>query len=328
MELEIQNSLKWYREEVEVETAHIRDLSVDEKYMIINGLAQLQDEEISWASHTPKNPLFGELQSLFDEILNALTTKRGFILIKGLPDGGSEYSSERIKKLLLELSLYLGRPLTQNKNQDLIFDVKSIEGFTLDKENSRGPYVKEALPMHTDAGAILGMYCISAANKGGLTLLSSARTVHDEIKSISPDLLEVLYQPFYIDRRGHELEGALPYDLSPVFAMYDNQLVCQYHQPFCTDAHKKFPHLPPLTKPQIEAMVLFDSIATRKDIVYEIKVEPGNLIFINNENILHGRTSFDYSENRTVRHLLRIWLNTPLIKNTFPNYLGYPFKIE
>lgn len=173
------------------------------------------------------------------------------------------------------------------------------------------------------AGAILGMYCLASADVGGHTILTSSRTVHDEIQKISPDLLEILYQPFYADRRGNEATGTPPYDLSPIFAMHGNELRCQYHQPFYNDAQKKFPELPRFTPQQIEAMELFDQVSLRKDIAFETKVKPGSIIFINNEEILHGRTTFDHPQNQTVRHLLRIWLNTPEIKHTFPSFLGY-----
>jgi len=92
------------------------------------------------------------------------------------------------------------------------------------------------------AGAILGMYCLASADVGGHTILTSSRTVHDEIQKIRPDLLEILYQPFYADRRGNEATGTPPYDLSPIFAMHGNELRCQYHQPFYNNAQKNSPN--------------------------------------------------------------------------------------
>ncbi|KTD21418.1 trimethyllysine dioxygenase [Legionella lansingensis] len=320
----INNPLKWHSKDITNGSSHLRDLSNREKDIILQALVLLENENLSWDNSDIKNLLLTELQALYDEIMHALIHIRGFITLTGLPSSEDKYSPEVIKKFFLAFCSPLGIPLKQNKNQDLIFDVKSIEGMTLDTKNSRGPYVKEALPMHTDAGAILGMYCFASADVGGHTLLSSSRTVHDEIKKIRPDLLDVLYQGFYADRRGNELEGSLPYDLSPVFAMYGNQLRCQYHQPFYNDAQKKFPDIPRYTPQQSEALELFDKVSLQKDIAFETKLEPGNIIFINNEEILHGRTTFDHPENQSLRYLLRIWLNTPEIEHTFPSFLGYP----
>lgn len=318
------NPLKWYSKEIKEGPANSRELSAPEQQVILQILDLLENSNIAWDDRVLKNKLSDELRPLFDEIMHALIHVRGFITLTGLPSAHDKYSTDVIKKFLLAFCSNFGSPLIQNKNDDLIFDVKSIEGMTLDTRDSRGPYVKEALPMHTDAGAILGMYCLASADVGGHTILASSRTIHDEIQKIRPDLLEVLYQPFYADRRGNEAAGTPPYDLSPVFAMHDNELRCQYHQPFYNDAQKKFPELPRFTPQQIEALELFDQVSLREDIAFETKVKPGSIILINNEEILHGRTTFNHPENQTVRHLLRIWLNTPQIKHTFPSFLGYP----
>jgi hypothetical protein len=80
--------------------------------------------------------------------------------------------------------------------------------------------------MHTDAGAILAMYCLKSTEIGGHTLLSSARVVYEEIKKIRPDLLDVLmFSYFYTDRRGQELENTPPYDISPIFSLKGNELI-------------------------------------------------------------------------------------------------------
>ncbi|WP_392538868.1 TauD/TfdA family dioxygenase [Legionella sp. 227] len=324
MAQQMKNPLKWYSKEIKDGPANSRELSLHEKKVVTQVLDLLENKDSAWDNSTVKNKLHHELSPLFDEIMHSLIQVRGFITITGFPSANDKYSADVIKKFLLAFCSHFGSPLIQNKNNDLIFDVKSIEGMTLDTKDSRGPYVKDALPMHTDAGAILGMYCLASADVGGHTILASSRTVHDEIQKIRPDLLEVLYQPVYADRRGNEPAGELPYDLSPVFAMYEDELRCQYHQPFYNDAQKKFPELPRFTSQQIEAMALFDQISLREDIAFETKVKPGSIIFINNEEILHGRTTFDHPENQTVRHLLRIWLNTPKIKHSFPSFLGYP----
>ncbi|KTD74507.1 Taurine catabolism dioxygenase TauD, TfdA family [Legionella tucsonensis] len=77
--------------------------------------------------------------------------------------------------------------------------------------------------------------------------------------------------------------------------MHGNELrCCQYHQPFYNDAQKKIPELPRFTPQQIEALELFEQVSLREDIAFETKVKPGSIILINNEEILHGRTSFTH----------------------------------
>lgn len=320
----INNPLKWYSKDIDTDPTYLRALTQNEHLVILDALSYLKENDnVSYDQSSITRYLFENLKSLYDEIMHSLIHVRGFITIKGLPSNNDGYDPELIKKFLVAFCMPLGNPLIQNKNLDVIFEVKSIPGLTLSALNSRGPYVKDSLPMHTDAGAILGMYCLATADVGGHTLLASSRTVHDEIEKIRPDLLEILYQPFYTDRRNNEPEGSLPYDINPVFAKYGDQLRCQYHQPFYSDAQKKFLDIPRFTPQQLEALELFDKVSLQKNIAFETKLEPGSIIFINNEEILHGRTNFDFPENETVRHLLRIWLNTPAIQHTFPSFLGY-----
>lgn len=319
---EYNSSITWRREDIISEKSNARSITKTEAILIRDALEYI--DPYNKVVTTEKNISLLALEPLFDEIFEALTLQRGFYILKGLPSATEGYDPDIIKQFFLEFSRYLGTPLIQNKQNDLVFDVKSIEGLSFKSKDARGPQIKDAIPMHTDAGAILGMYCFEAADIGGETILASSKIVHDEIKSKRPDLLEVLYQPFYTDRRGNEPDGALPYDHSPIFAEYEGEIMCQYHQPFYADAHIKCPDLPAMSLKQREALEYFDKVSLDPNIAYKTKLPEGSIIFINNEKILHGRTSFDYPKSKSVRHLMRVWLETPKIPNTFPSFLGYP----
>jgi len=314
--------LSWFSKDI-VDSNYLRRLTEKEKRLISDVISMEEDTTITYSEVNNRNPVLRDLNPLFEEINHKLINAQGFIIIEGFPTDAGIKSVGKIKKFFLNFCLYLGKPLRQNRNHDIIFDVKSIKGENLHTKDFRGPYIKDALPMHTDAGAILGMYCLSSSELGGDTLLASARVVHDEIKRLRPDLLDILYKPFYVDRRNQEPEDALPYDMSPIFAMHGNELVCQYHQPFYHDVHKKDKNIAPLSATQLEALNLFDEISMREDIAFKTKLHSGSVIFINNERILHGRTSFDFIESEDTRYLLRIWLNSEKIKYTFPNFMGY-----
>ena len=59
----------------------------------------------------------------------------------------------------------------------------------------------------------------------------------------------------------------------------------------------------------LEAFNLFKKIAMRDDLVFRTMLEPGDLQFLNNRIVLHGRTRFeDFRELERKRHMLRIWL--------------------
>lgn len=58
------------------------------------------------------------------------------------------------------------------------------------------------------------------------------------------------------------------------------------------------PEIPRYTLEQKETLDLLDTISLENHIAFKIKIKVGRVIFTNNEEILHGRTGFDYPENR------------------------------
>jgi len=67
-----------------------------------------------------------------------------------------------------------------------------------------------------------------------------------------------------------------------------------------------------LTRKQIEALDLFDELANSPQLYLDMEFEPGDIQFLNNRAILHGRTDYeDAPEIATRRHMLRLWLQMP-----------------
>ncbi|AQZ45923.1 TauD/TfdA family dioxygenase [Paenibacillus larvae] len=61
---------------------------------------------------------------------------------------------------------------------------------------------------------------------------------------------------------------------------------------------------------QREALDLFDSITFNPDFQLVMKLEPGDMQFLNNHVVIHSRTEFeDYEDPKLKRHLLRLWLS-------------------
>lgn len=296
----------WYKKDITDTSEYIRVLTKEEQGLLL-GLTFIE-----------------KLEFLYTDIIKALIHKKGFYIVKNFPSNQSGYSLDFLKHLILAFGSNLGSALPQNKNQDLIFEVKPEANISLATYNSRGPQFKEALSMHTDAGAMLVMYCLASANTGGHTLLTSAQAVYNEMKHNHPEELDILLNtPFYIDRRGQERNGALPYDVHPIFVFKKDEVFCQYHSTFITDAQKKFPDIPRLDNNCLNALRVFDTIAIRKDLAFQISLDPGDVIFINNEKILHGRTAFDSNATISSRHFLRLWFNSPYISHQFSHFLGY-----
>jgi alpha-ketoglutarate-dependent taurine dioxygenase len=64
-----------------------------------------------------------------------------------------------------------------------------------------------------------------------------------------------------------------------------------------------------MTPLETAALAFFDAVAEDPAFVLEMELEPGDIQFVNNYTILHGRTAFDDdpAPDRK-RHLVRLWL--------------------
>jgi alpha-ketoglutarate-dependent taurine dioxygenase len=166
--------------------------------------------------------------------------------------------------------------------------------------------------MHTDASEIIGMLSLVKAKTGGYSQAASAVAVHNAILKENPQHLPALYEGFNYSRHGEHAPGEAPNTSFkiPVFSIKDGYLSCRYLRAYMLSAARDMG----VTLPQsfIDALNCFDQTASRRDIMFEYMMEPGEMTFMNNYTILHSRTAFeDHPEPARKRHIYRLWLDVP-----------------
>jgi hypothetical protein len=123
----------------------------------------------------------------------------------------------------------------------------------------------------------------------------------------------VLYGWFPYDFRGEQAEGAKPYYLLPVFTEWEDRLFVRCIPPYIW-ASQRHPDTPRLTAPQIEALRAVEAMAQEPDNHVTMELRPGDIQFINNYHVLHGRTAYvDDRSAGQIRHLKRLWLETTVL---------------
>jgi hypothetical protein len=80
-------------------------------------------------------------------------------------------------------------------------------------------------------------------------------------------------------------------------------------------AHSRSPGIPNLTEAQAEALDAVHFIAQSHQL--RMKMEPGDIRFINNMALLHGREPFSDEKGRK-RHIVRLWLQNETERWTIP----------
>ncbi len=229
---------------------------------------------------------------------------RGFVLLRGLPI--ERYSPREAAIAYWGIGTHLGFPVSQNGRGHLLGHV-----FDMEQHSLRRYATNEHLDFHSDFCDIVGLLCLHPAKSGGQSFIASGAAIHDEILSTRPDLLRVLYQPFWTDRRGEVPAGAKPYYQLPVFYKAGDAPAMMYHRlPILMS--ERYPELPRLTHEQKEALTLIDRIAGDPAFHLPMSLQIGDIQLLNNLAVIHGRNAFeDYPEVERKRHLLRLWLVTP-----------------
>lgn len=252
-----------------------------------------------------------EFSKVLNSMLEELEHGRGFFLMRGFPI--ERFSEDEAAIIFWGLGLHLGTPLSQNAEGHLIGHVRNL-GLDINKTNVRAYQTTAELIFHNDQSDVLLLMCLKTAKSGGLSRIASVTGVQNEIQRRRPDLLEELYKPFYIDRRGErgrEDEGDDPYYAMPVLSYHNGLVTARYIRGYIESA-QRFPDVPRLTEKQIEALNLFDSVANDPAQHLSFQMEPGDFQLLNNYCVLHSRTNFeDYPEPERRRHLLRSWLAVP-----------------
>jgi hypothetical protein len=165
-----------------------------------------------------------------------------------------------------------------------------------------------ALRFHTDKTDMLCLLCATNAIEGGVSKVVSSVTLHNEIRRRRPDLLRVLYEPYWrmrpTDEEGDRDDRVFP---MPVFARAaDGSFSSQYSRTYISQA-QEVPEVPRLTAMQTEAMDMIHAIG--EEVCLHAPFEVGDMQFLNQHVTYHGRTQFtDDAATGARRVLLRMWL--------------------
>ena len=269
--------------------------------------------------HFPLTTLGARLEQTVAELYDG----RGFVVLRGLPV--ERYSDDDVGLIFWGLGRYMGSPLYQNPQGDLLGHVYD-HGRTYGNIDVRGYETSAYLPYHTDAGDVVGLLCLRRAIKGGLSSIVSSVTVHNEILAHHPEYLGLLYNGFYYIRREAALtERGVSEKPIPVFGNQGDVVSCRYiRNQINAGAVKRGV---PLTAIEQAALDYLDEQTRRPDLRLDMDLAAGDIQLVNNYTVLHSRTEFvDGAEPHEKRHMLRLWLKFPTpwpLSPDFPTHMGY-----
>jgi len=251
-------------------------------------------------------------------IEHELISGRGFVRLRGIDR--DRYSQSEMEMLYWGIGMHLGTPWAQNHKGHVLGDVTD-QGKAMNDPTARGNELGGiALPFHCDGSDLVGLMCLCNGLSGGLSAVANSVTIHNRLVRESPELAAELYQPQPYDFRGEQAPGAKPYYLLPVFTDWNGRLFVRCIPPYIL-ASQRHPEAPRLTELGAAALERLVELADDPANHVTMELRPGDMQFINNYHVLHGRTA--YEDNRDagrIRHLKRLWLETDVLEDRPPYF--------
>jgi len=258
------------------------------------------------------------LQARLLGIERELIDGRGFVRLRGIDR--SRYSQAEMEMLYWGIGMHLGAPWPQNHHGHVLGDVTD-QGKAVDDPTARGNEIGGAgLPFHCDGSDLVGLMCLENGLRGGLSAVANSVTIHNRLVRESPELAAELYEPQPYDFRGEQRPGGRPYYALPVFTEWSGRLFVRCIPPYIL-ASQRHREAPRLTETAKRALARVVELANEPANHVHMALLPGDMQFINNYHVMHGRTAYedDHAAGR-IRHLKRLWLETQVLEDRPPYF--------
>jgi len=243
---------------------------------------------------------------------------RGFVRLRGIDR--DRYDQAEMEMIYWGIGTYLGSPWPQNKYGHVLGDVTD-HGKSAADPTSRGNEIGGlALPFHCDGSDLVGLLCLQNGLEGGLSAVANSVSIHNQLVREAPELAAELYLPQPNDFRGEQAAGGKPWYEVPVFTEWKDRLFVRCIPPYilASQRHAEAPRLTPAAKEGLARLV---ELADDPDYHIQMELRPGDMQFINNYHVLHGRSAYtDARDAGRIRHLKRLWLETSVLEDRPPYF--------
>ena len=305
----------WERQELEADPKwriKIPD-SILSSVLVLNDW--LEARGYSWESPAAREIKIKNLDLLANVMRYYLTQKTGVVLLSGFDVATYGESAGRL--LLSQLGYALGSVLDK---RGILYDVCD-RNQDYRQENVLFSSTKASPGFHTDSTdaalmpGIVALFCIRIARSGGESRITNTLAVYKKLLRSHPDVLFRLCQNFIRDKINlNEVgERSLPERLQNSFPVFEwgrwyPGVSCRYMRYWIEAGHQKAGV--PLTEVELATLDLFEQGLNSPEMTYQFKLNPGEMLFLNNHLIAHDRTEYqDWDKSEQKRLLVRMWVD-------------------
>ena len=225
-----------------------------------------------------------------------------------------DYPLEVAVEIYWLLGQYIGRPVAQKWNGEMIYNVRDTG------QNSTSMACVDRIPrwssffiptMHSPEWCRTTSGCCAAIRRrkaGSAGSAASTRCTRECWNVTRMRTCSRLYQPMYFDRQKEHAEGAPPVCLAPYFSWNGDRLNARANSSLVRKGYE--------VAGEVHGYCLFGRRAGRhrrpsaasEEIWYEAPLERGQIQYLNNHEVGHYRSAFrDHDDPDKKRHLFRLW---------------------
>jgi hypothetical protein len=248
------------------------------------------------------NSVGSTLAELSEELEN-----KGCAMIANVPV--EKYSEAELSVLYQGMCSYVGQWVPQSsaglrsKSRGYGMPLGKIKAEMHGNTPMGGKQANNYFRLHTDRCDVLSLLSIRTAAAGGRGRIASAVTIHDTMLERYPELVPYLYAPI------PRIWEAGISDL-PVWAVHKGKFTTQISPSYVENA-QLCPGVRKLLPEELEAIDLLEEIGL--EVGYDFLQEAGQMTFLNNHLVYHGRTAWKYEGEKDDaslgRLLFRMWLS-------------------
>ncbi|KAF3115642.1 hypothetical protein TWF569_001625 [Orbilia oligospora] len=289
-------------------------LTKEHREELIDALITFQEHNYDLLDINKENFHLPTLGDVLERVSEKVYDGEGFVLLRGL--NPREFTEEENIIVASGVSAYVGGKFgRQSPTGSMITHLTTLKGI----ETQAGYYSNQFQTFHNDhACDVISLYCLNPPASGGQVRLASASKTYQDIVETRPDIIPILADSNWIHQTARQnplyIRRPLLYqtdDGKPFFCFSRAALLEEFR------THRlEGLGLPPLTRTQGEALNIVEMVADKNSI--EIGLQSGDLVFINNLAVLHGRREFEDNEIAK-RHMLRLWVHNPERAWQLPN---------
>jgi alpha-ketoglutarate-dependent taurine dioxygenase len=240
-------------------------------------------------------------------VQDRLARGSGFAVLTGLPfDRWNERAARAITWLLCH---FVAAPVMQKWTGTRVYDVRDTGAKLAHGVRRSVTNLKQDL--HTDGPWLpttadyMALACIRQAGSGGMSRIASLVAAHNWLRRTHPRLLQRLYAGFWWDRQAEHGPGERPANFLPIYSWEGRRLRVRYYDDYIRNGQRLMEE--PLDGQGTDALAAMRDFVEAPENCFEFRLDRGQIFFLNNHLIAHGRTAF-VDTSTGDRLLLRFWL--------------------